>query len=197
VRSAVAAALGSIGPEARSAVPALKILLNDWEKMVRIETADALWKVARKSKLIVPLLVGALRDEDPFFRGLSARILAEIGPGASKAAPALLEALEDADKWVRFDVIRALHVVCRLIAEAVRPGGVAVVGAAVPGQGGLGHVHLEPHSYWIAKFESLGLQHDQDETDRMVRDIQWHEAHNECWWFSRNAHVYRKPNTPA
>ena len=61
VRQAAAKALGKIGPEAKTAIPALTELLKD--KEVRLDVAEALGKIGPEAKTAVPALTELLKDE--------------------------------------------------------------------------------------------------------------------------------------
>jgi SAM-dependent methyltransferase len=58
--------------------------------------------------------------------------------------------------------------------------------AAVPGQGGTGHVNEQPPDYWIERFARAGFG----------ADIGWRElfAHDEdvAWWYRRNMTVFER-----
>ena len=63
--------------------------------------------------------------------------------------------------------------------------------AAVPGQGGHGHVNEQPHEYWIAMFALRGFQLDAGSTSNLRRDLS--ERIHTIWWFTHNALVFRCP----
>jgi HEAT repeat protein len=115
IRRHAAQLLGSIGRDARAAVPALIKALSDPDARLRVAAVYTLGRAAgehglaqlrRRSGLpprdgdegdatAVPALVAALRDSDQFMRGYAADALASIGPVAKDAVPALLAALND------------------------------------------------------------------------------------------------------
>lgn len=83
-------------------------------------------------------------------------------------------------------------VACSHIVGAMAPGATGVVGAATPGQGGLGHCNCQEPEYWIGKLTALGLLHDPDATERLKAGIMSNPAHATAWWWHKNAVVYRK-----
>jgi len=123
----------------QSAIPALKIALNDKNAAVRAGAAEALGNFGPKAKEEAPALIGALVDEDENVRwqagfalmmiGVSAvpalsrtlrnansmlrervaGILADIGTDALEAVPELSAALGDDNRNVRRNAARALR----------------------------------------------------------------------------------------
>jgi SAM-dependent methyltransferase len=65
--------------------------------------------------------------------------------------------------------------------------------AAVPGQGGTGHVNEQPHEYWIEHFERLGFSADTGWRDRFGQD------EDVAWWYRQNLIVLerREPRPDA
>ena len=105
VRMAAARSLGTIGPEARGAVPALIGALRDPEAGVRWEAAAALGRIGKDS---VPALIEALWDRDVRVRHAATYALGAVGPGASAAIPALIHRLKDRDAGVRASAASSL-----------------------------------------------------------------------------------------
>jgi HEAT repeat protein len=98
VRRAAAVALGSIGPVAGAAVPALvRLLINDPDTDVTWAAAEALRAIGAAEAAVgaVPNLVGPLRDKDGTARVAAARALGALGPVARLAVPELIRALGD------------------------------------------------------------------------------------------------------
>lgn len=58
--------------------------------------------------------------------------------------------------------------------------------AAIPGQGGEGHVHLQPRSYWVRRFHTHGYYLDIDRTEAMLAHIR---TGPHMGWFTQNAMV--------
>jgi SAM-dependent methyltransferase len=65
--------------------------------------------------------------------------------------------------------------------------------AAVPGQGGTGHLNEQPHSYWLERFDRHGFAADTSWRDRFA------EQGEVAWWYQRNMVVLdrRVPRPPA
>jgi HEAT repeat protein len=94
IREAAAKALGSMGPGARSAGPALRKALERGRGGGElVEVCRALWRIDQDPKPPLPLLVGALQELDSSVRAEAADLLPELGPEAKPAVPALQEAL--------------------------------------------------------------------------------------------------------
>lgn len=89
-------ALGAIGPQARSAVPALAtILTDDPDPNIRNEAALALSKMTPASEAALPALIQAVGDDDPWVRVNAMMALSRLGEAAHAAVPSLIEALQD------------------------------------------------------------------------------------------------------
>jgi HEAT repeat protein len=101
VRDAAAKALWHIGPEARSAVPALIAALKDEKN--RENAARALGGIGPDAKAAVPALVELLskKDADANLLEEVAWALGHIGPDARAATKALTELARDANPRVR------------------------------------------------------------------------------------------------
>ena len=97
VRYVAASALGTMGPDAKEAVPALiTVFRRDTDANVRYLAAAALGFIGPGAKEAVPALITALamdKDPDQDLRGEAAIALGGIGPGAKEALPALITAL--------------------------------------------------------------------------------------------------------
>jgi HEAT repeat protein len=95
------AALGGIGPKAKSAVPTLIEAAKEPVPM-RLIAIDAIAGVGPEAAAAVPLLIGFLEDKDFPVRMQAARALAKIGPPAAKqAVPALISRYkkEPLEEW--------------------------------------------------------------------------------------------------
>ena len=121
MREKTAEALGEIGPEAASAVPALIEALRDPKAGVREKTAEALGEIGPEAASAVPALIEALKDREARVRKNAAWTLAfgKIGPEAASAVPALIEALKDREARVRENAAAALAVIGPKAASAV------------------------------------------------------------------------------
>ena len=100
VRRSAAVALGSCGPAARTAVPALSKVLEDQKNLavVRRSAAWALGKIGKGDRegTAVASLKASLRDSNPLVLRDVAGALGDIGrPGAESAAPVLAEVVRD------------------------------------------------------------------------------------------------------
>jgi uncharacterized protein (TIGR03067 family) len=109
-RYRAAEALGTLGPAAGSAVPALIDALSDQEALVRSAAAQALGKIGAGAKAAVPDVVRALKDGQPLVRAAAAEALGKIEQ-VSRALPSLLVALRDQDLSVRLAAETALATV--------------------------------------------------------------------------------------
>lgn len=77
---------------------------------------------------------------------------------------------------------------CQLLSEVTE--GTLLFTAAVPGQGGSGHVNEQPHEYWIEKLSELGLTYVWPVTEALRGDFA--VAAPRAWWYGRNLMVFRK-----
>jgi len=103
-REAAARTLASLGPAARSAVPALAEAVRDPQGRVAAEAADALGKIGGEGA--VPALVRDLGESNARVRLNALYALGRIGPPAKAAIPAVAAAL--ADDQIRFMAAYAL-----------------------------------------------------------------------------------------
>jgi SAM-dependent methyltransferase len=79
----------------------------------------------------------------------------------------------------------------RLVTNLVRAAPVVVFSAAIPGQGGIGHVNEQWPDWWRALFESHGYrQHD------LLRASLWDDA-RVSFWYAQNTFVYAEPTWSA
>jgi HEAT repeat protein len=112
---AAAEAIATLGPDARSAVPALVAAISDPSMQVRISVCDALAAIGPEARSAVPALARALADRaeivparvtylhqvGPSVRGSSASALASIGRDAAAATTALIDTLRSDDSLMR------------------------------------------------------------------------------------------------
>ncbi|MDB6110263.1 MAG: repeat protein [Pedosphaera sp.] len=110
MRMSSATALGRIGANARSAVPALLGALHDPNPQVGPTAALALGRIAQDSEQVVPALTLSLEssESDVMMRSACAGALGKFGTNAGSAVPALLAALHDASEVVRERATTAL-----------------------------------------------------------------------------------------
>ena len=99
MRRNAADALGSIGTEAKAAVPDLvNALKNDKDAFVRSSAASALGRLGTEAKAAVPDLVNSLKDKDGDVRSRAAGALGNIGTEAKAAVPDLVNALKNDER---------------------------------------------------------------------------------------------------
>ncbi len=99
VRWESAVTLGSLGPEAREAGPALIGALQDQDEVVRRAAATSLEQIAPDGA--IPALVGALGDSDNGVRRVAAISLGRLGARDQATVAALSGALQDGNVGVR------------------------------------------------------------------------------------------------
>ncbi len=85
----------------------------------------------------------------------------------------------------------AANTLCDSVVAAVEPGGRLLWSAAVPGQGGAGHLNEQPPGYWLKKLKTRGLQINAPETHRL--SSVWSEIAPNAWWYGRNIVVLHQP----
>jgi HEAT repeat protein len=98
VRAAAATALGRLGSDAKSAVPALIALLKDKDDTPRAAAAEALGRIGVEAQDAVPALLEVLKDRqaDPQPRIRAAFALGRLGVGdAGQVVTALAETLAE------------------------------------------------------------------------------------------------------
>jgi hypothetical protein len=71
-----------------------------------------------------------------------------------------------------------------VLENMTRLSDIIIFSAAVPGQGGTGHINCRPKIDWIRRFHSLGWVVDYDKTRAMQRHMQ---AGYHMGWFANNA----------
>ncbi|MGE3852726.1 MAG: HEAT repeat domain-containing protein, partial [Planctomycetota bacterium] len=109
VRRRAATALGSFGPLARTAVPALQALLADEYPHNREAAATSLGKIGRDAAAAAPKLKQMVVG-DPHRHARHAALLALLALRLARAdiAPTLVTALADENEFVRADAAKAL-----------------------------------------------------------------------------------------
>lgn len=78
----------------------------------------------------------------------------------------------------------AADTLCDTLASCVAPGGVLLFTAAVPGQGGAGHLNEQPTAYWQDKLERRGLALAGGLTRELRQE--WQRAKLAAWWYAQN-----------
>ena len=89
VHATIAEALGTLGPNALAAAPALVRLLDDEHEAVRQSAASALGSLGARSPLVIPALIHALDDPAHDVRTAAIDGLGAEGPAAAAATPRL------------------------------------------------------------------------------------------------------------
>ncbi|MBY0231909.1 MAG: FG-GAP-like repeat-containing protein [Gemmataceae bacterium] len=89
------AALGSIGPDAAEAVPAVAAILREGDESERVAATLALMKIGKAAGGSVEALAEALADPEPKVRMNAALALSRLSEESRAAIPALARALRD------------------------------------------------------------------------------------------------------
>ena len=99
--------MGHIGPAALSALPLIKIAINDPDPSTSYNAVRAMGRVGRSAA--VPILVKLMNHQK--LRTVAVLALRQLETAASSAVPALIEHLNDADESFRQSVVKALEVI--------------------------------------------------------------------------------------
>ena len=99
--------------------------------------------------------------------------------------------------WGQFDVALCLEVAehiperlaDKLVECLVNVAPTVVFSAAIPGQGGHGHINLQPKQYWIDKFGELNYVVDSDATNDLLKFM---ASGYHMGWFLQNAVVFKQ-----
>jgi cyclopropane fatty-acyl-phospholipid synthase-like methyltransferase len=78
----------------------------------------------------------------------------------------------------------------RYVESLARLSRLVVFTAAPPGQGGHHHVNEQPPSHWIAKFQGLGFEQDQELSQRGRES--WRGSETVAPWYPKNPMVFRR-----
>jgi HEAT repeat protein len=108
-REEAVAVLSDAGPDAASALPAIKDLLKDPSANLRLQAAVAVWKIGRQGDAAATVLIAALKSPNRANRLLALQILARIGAGEKEVLPAVMTVLADPDAVVRQRAFEALE----------------------------------------------------------------------------------------
>jgi HEAT repeat protein len=106
IRWSAAEALGTIGPDAKPAIPALGRILQDSDQQFAFIAAHSLAEIGPGS---VPDLLQALKDANPRMRETVVLHLGNIGADAQSTAVALAEMLNDTNSTVRNSASNSLQ----------------------------------------------------------------------------------------
>jgi len=109
IRESAAITLGSLGGEARSAIPNLRVALGDSTPHVRLKAAYAMWQIDHTlASEVVPILVG-LHTNSYNFKYYTSLYFGSIGLDAKAAVPLLRETLTDDNPNTRENAKTALQ----------------------------------------------------------------------------------------
>lgn len=109
IRCSAAATLGTIGPEARSAIPTLIGKLKDRDRFLRSASAKALAGIGVKEDRIVSAIKETLGEPDAYIRIAMAEALADLEPGSKVAISTVTNVLlNDKDAGNRFSAALSL-----------------------------------------------------------------------------------------
>jgi HEAT repeat protein len=108
IRFNAALCLGTMGPWAREAIPALIEAIKDESAVVRANAVEALSRIRPSAENVITALTNALTDPDATVRAHAAGGLGNGGSASAVAVPALIERLKDADAGVRSAAALAL-----------------------------------------------------------------------------------------
>lgn len=118
-RQGAIAVLRGMGPAAKSAVPALQVMLDDRDPRTRIQAAEAVFEISQDAEDVVPVLILALHDERDEICQEAASAITRLGPAASAAVPPLIAALRDENPRVRGWAVAALGKLGATAADAI------------------------------------------------------------------------------
>ncbi|MFD9504020.1 PBS lyase [Streptomyces sp. NPDC060035] len=119
LRTAALRALSSFGPEARCAVPELRMLIRRPGTAAATEAAEALWAVDGDAGAVLPVLIEGLAAEQVHDCRAAASALGGLGRLAAVAAPRLRALLTHEELWLRVDAAIALWEVTGRTGESV------------------------------------------------------------------------------
>jgi HEAT repeat protein len=119
VSRAVLEALGDIGPDAKTALPTIRVFLKVSDGFVRASACVAYWKITGEARPAVEPLIEVVEKGGWYDKRQAAEGLGRIGPAAEAAVPALVRCLKDADVMVRVDAAVALGCIGPKAKEAI------------------------------------------------------------------------------
>ena len=77
------------------------------------------------------------------------------------------------------------------IAGLCKPGGHVIFTAAPPGQGGIHHINLQPKTYWIDRFLSMGLSYSKELSEQLSNRLSFKVLS----WIRDNLMIFVKSST--
>src|SRR5579872_1378095 len=105
---ATAEILGSLGPVAKQAIPALLRGATNAEFAARLDAVTTLGQIHAEPKVVIPALIKSLGDSNALVRNAASSSLGSFGPEAKAAVPALLRMLSDKNPFVTANVTNSL-----------------------------------------------------------------------------------------
>jgi tetratricopeptide (TPR) repeat protein len=100
--------LALMGPEALSAIPAVRKLLNDQNQLVCAHAAWAIWEIEGDAQTAVEVLEQSLTSKSSHIVQFASYTLGNLGEFAEPAAPTLVMLASDKDAYVRLHAAEAL-----------------------------------------------------------------------------------------
>jgi cyclopropane fatty-acyl-phospholipid synthase-like methyltransferase len=76
------------------------------------------------------------------------------------------------------------------VTDHVREGGLLIFSAAHPGQGGEGHVNLQPASWWRGRIDPRGMTYQPELTSRLSHA--WTILSTPMYWLAANVQVFSR-----
>lgn len=107
-RLVAASILAAFGFEAKAALPALRLSVDDAEIGVSLFSAHALWAIGRDTTRALPALRNALLNGDRYYQIRASEFLGRIGSSASPVVPDLLKTTAESDLLIRRGAVVAL-----------------------------------------------------------------------------------------
>ena len=122
--TSIVRAIGSVGPNAKSAVPHLMKLLGQTNATGTTDsrnraTIEALGKIGTEAAAAMPMLLDHLNRQNASNRDVTLQALAQIGPNSKDVVAALIERLEN-DPFLAGEVVDALETMGPEATEALR-----------------------------------------------------------------------------
>lgn len=75
------------------------------------------------------------------------------------------------------------------VVKSIASGGLLVWTAAIPGQGGIGHINCQPKEYWEKKLTNLGLVRIPEMETELINEV-YQSIH--MGWFVNNLMIFQK-----
>ena len=108
-RAAAADSLGSLGGQAREALPVLVEVISESDQLVRAAAVDSLIRFEGLARTAVPELFRLLEHRETSIRNSAVRAIIELGEHDEKAIPQLVRLMSHAEWHVRESAARTLE----------------------------------------------------------------------------------------